>query len=242
MPQLAGRRRGRRPASAARRDRIRRCRRSCSTATSTTSRRSPQAREVAVALPGARRSWRRANTIHISALGDRDDCAQPMVRRFVRTLERRRHELRDPDRRGPDRGRVPAPGGGRRGCPAAGGRSQPAWAPGGWRRSPRPPSPTRSSAGSSTAAAPTAACAAGAGATRANGSFDSASAARGSRATCRSAAPRRGGSPTARSARGCSCPGAGGCAPAGARNARSRWRSLDGRLGGRKLRATMLAP
>jgi hypothetical protein len=27
-----------------------------------------------------------ANTIHISALGDRDDCAQPMVRRFVRTL------------------------------------------------------------------------------------------------------------------------------------------------------------
>ncbi len=46
---------------------------------------SPQAREVASRFPRST-FVETANTIHISALGDRDDCAQPMVRRFVRTL------------------------------------------------------------------------------------------------------------------------------------------------------------
>jgi hypothetical protein len=45
----------------------------------------PQAREVASRFPRST-FVETANTIHISALGDRDDCAQPMVRRFVRTL------------------------------------------------------------------------------------------------------------------------------------------------------------
>jgi pimeloyl-ACP methyl ester carboxylesterase len=46
---------------------------------------SPQAREVASRFPRST-FVETANTIHISALGDRDDCAQPMVRRFVRAL------------------------------------------------------------------------------------------------------------------------------------------------------------
>ena len=45
----------------------------------------PQAREVASRFPRST-FVETANTIHISALGDRDACAQPMVRRFVRTL------------------------------------------------------------------------------------------------------------------------------------------------------------
>jgi pimeloyl-ACP methyl ester carboxylesterase len=46
---------------------------------------SPQAREVASRFPRST-FVETANTIHISALGDRDDCAAPMMRRFVRTL------------------------------------------------------------------------------------------------------------------------------------------------------------
>jgi hypothetical protein len=42
-----------------------------------------RARLPALAGAGAAGS---ANTVHISALGDRDDCGQPLVRHFIRTL------------------------------------------------------------------------------------------------------------------------------------------------------------
>jgi pimeloyl-ACP methyl ester carboxylesterase len=44
-----------------------------------------QAREVAARFPRAT-FVETANTVHISAISDRDDCAAPMVQRFIRTL------------------------------------------------------------------------------------------------------------------------------------------------------------
>jgi pimeloyl-ACP methyl ester carboxylesterase len=44
-----------------------------------------QAREVAARFPRAT-FVETANTVHISAISDRDNCAAPMVRRFIRTL------------------------------------------------------------------------------------------------------------------------------------------------------------
>ena len=45
----------------------------------------PQARQVAAQFPGATFVETR-NTVHISAISDRDDCAEPLVREFIRTL------------------------------------------------------------------------------------------------------------------------------------------------------------
>lgn len=46
---------------------------------------SPQAQAVAANFPRAT-FVETANTVHISAIGDRDNCAAPLVRRFIRTL------------------------------------------------------------------------------------------------------------------------------------------------------------
>ncbi len=64
--------------------RTRTCRRWSSTATSTTS---PPPPGAAVAAHFPRATFvETANTVHISAIGDRDNCAAPLVRRFIRTL------------------------------------------------------------------------------------------------------------------------------------------------------------
>ena len=46
----------------------------------------PQARQVAAQFPGATFVETR-NTVHISAISDRDDCAEPLVREFIRRLK-----------------------------------------------------------------------------------------------------------------------------------------------------------
>jgi hypothetical protein len=46
----------------------------------------PQAREVAAQFPGAT-FVETSNTVHISAISDRDDCAEPLVREFIRRLK-----------------------------------------------------------------------------------------------------------------------------------------------------------
>ena len=127
----------------------------------------PQARQVAAQFPGATFVETR-NTVHISAISDRDDCAEPLVRRvhphaagastravrpgspscgrsprFPRT--RGRHPAGDRDAGQPQQRGVTARG----------------------RRGGAPRSATRSSAGWSTAAARAAGCAAAAGATAA---------------------------------------------------------------------------
>ena len=119
VPALAGaaapRAAGRRPTR-----RTRTSRRWCSTATSTTSPRPAGAQVVAQRFPRST-FVETQNSVHVSALGDRDGCAAPLVRRFVRPLERGRHELREPRGGGPGGRDVPAPcGGGRRRGPAAG--------------------------------------------------------------------------------------------------------------------------
>ena len=169
-----------------------------------------------------------ANTVHVSAIGDRDGCAAPLVRRFIRRLAAgdtscaaRVAEVRAVDRfPRTAAGAVPAD-------PRAGDRSTPAQ-----RRAAAVAAATVADAiqrwvlNTSGAAA---ACAAGAGATPARGWCASASAGRASRATSRSAGPRPGGSPTAQSAPACASPAAGACASAGAPGARSRSRRSTAR-------------
>ena len=155
---------------------------------------------------------------------------------------RRRHELRRADAGGPRRRPLPAPRPRRRFPPTR----RPATAArrprGGSPPSPRPRSPTRSSAGSSTTAAPTAGCAAGAGAGAATSSPASASAAPASShdVAVDGTATWRLGTGAVRA--DLTIPGHG--------RLRARWNvhrplavaRLSGRLGGRRLRATMLAP
>ena len=162
------------------------------------------------------------NTIHVSALGDRDGCAAPIVRRFIRTLSAgdtscagRIAEVRTVDRfprrsagatpadpRPGDRStvadrRVAAVGGGHRG------RRDPALAAQLRRHAP-------------------AACAAGAGPGAATASRAFASRARASPATSRCTAARPGDSGPARSGPISESPAAAGCGRAGTCAARSR--------------------
>ena len=76
----------RRPATrAARRHATRPSRRSCSTASSTTSRPRRRRAKSRRSFPGATFVETR-NTVHISAISDRDHCAEPLVREFIRRL------------------------------------------------------------------------------------------------------------------------------------------------------------
>ena len=176
----------------------------------------PQARQVAAQFPGATFVETR-NTVHISAISDRDHCAEPLVREFIRRLRWSTPAARPGS---PSCGRSRAsraprrtPSRRPRGRATAAARHHGAWPP---RRRSR--SATRSSAGWSTAAARAAGCAVAAGATAATRWCASASAEPASCATSPSAAPRPGGSRTAPWSRGCGCRAAGGCALAGARS------------------------
>ena len=200
----------------------------------------PQARQVAAQFPGATFVETR-NTVHISAISDRDHCAEPLVREFIRTLRRSTRAARPGS---PSCGRSRASRAPRRtprrrprSRATAAARRHGAWPP---RRRSR--SATRSSAGWSTAAARAAACAAAAGATAATRSSASASAAPASCATSPSAAPRPGGSSDGAVVARLRLPGRG--------RLRARWSTqrpaatatLAGTLRGRRVRAVMRAP
>ena len=214
--------------------RTRPCRRWCSTATSTTSP-PPPARGSSPARFPRSTFVETANTVHVSALGDRDGCAAPLVRRFIRrSTPATRAAPRGSPRSAPSTASRAAAG--PPADPRAGDRSTPA--------APAPPSRRhrgrRDPALALNNSGAAAACAAGAGATR-HASSASASGARGSLRDVPVS-----GTATWRIADGAvrarlRLPGRG--------RLRVRWSTrrplavatLDGTLGGRRLRATMLA-